>query len=73
MKNTDFQIFEILDPQICFENSAEAKLSKLEPFAWFHWEALVGGGKEKKQKDKTKVIIPYGAASPIVTSNAKEV
>ena len=37
MKNKDFQILEILDPQIFFENSAEARLSKLEPFAWSHW------------------------------------
>ena len=36
IKNKDFQIFEILDPQIFFENLAEAKLSKLEPFAWSH-------------------------------------
>ena len=31
------KILEILDPQIFFENSAEAKLSKLKPFAWSHW------------------------------------
>ena len=37
MKNRVFQIFEILDPQNFFESSAEAKLSKLEPFAWSHW------------------------------------
>ena len=37
MKNTDFQIFEILDPPNFFENSTKAKLSKLEPFAWSHW------------------------------------
>ena len=73
MKNTDFQIFEILDPQNFFDYSAEAKLSKLEPFAWSHWEALVGGERKKNQKDKNKVIIPYGTASPTVTSNAKEV
>ena len=37
MKNTEVQIFEIFDPQIFFEKSAKAKLSKLEPFAWSHW------------------------------------
>ena len=37
MKNTEVPIFEIFDPQIFFENSAKAKLSKLEPFAWSHW------------------------------------
>ncbi len=38
MKTTEIQIFEIIDPQIFFEKSAKAKLSKLElsklePFA----------------------------------------
>ena len=33
MKNTEVPIFEIFDPQNFFENSAKAKLSKLEPFA----------------------------------------
>ena len=37
MKNTKVKIFEIFDPQNFFENSAKAKLSKLEPFAWSHW------------------------------------
>ena len=37
MKNNDFQIFEIFDLQNFFENSAKAKLSKLEPFAWSYW------------------------------------
>ena len=37
MKNAEIQIFEIFDPQNFFENSAKAKLSKLEPFAWSHW------------------------------------
>ncbi len=37
MKNKEFQVSEILDPQNFFENSADAKLSKLEPFAWSHW------------------------------------
>ena len=37
MKNVKIQIFEIFDPQIFFEKSAKAKLSKLEPFAWSHW------------------------------------
>ena len=37
MKNTEVPIFEFWDPQNFFENSAEAKLSKLEPFAWSHW------------------------------------
>ena len=37
MKNAEVKIFEIFDPQNFFENSAKAKLSKLEPFAWSHW------------------------------------
>ena len=37
MKNAEVEIFEIFDPQNFFENSAKAKLSKLEPFAWSHW------------------------------------
>ena len=37
MKNAQVKIFEIFDPQNFFENSAKAKLSKLEPFAWSHW------------------------------------
>ena len=37
MKNAKIQIFKIFDPQIFFEKSAKAKLSKLEPFAWSHW------------------------------------
>merc|ERR1712055_93424 len=37
MKNTEVPIFEFWHPQNFFENSAEAKLSKLEPFAWSHW------------------------------------
>ena len=37
MKNAKVKIFEIFDPQNFFENSAKAKLSKLEPFAWSHW------------------------------------
>ena len=37
MKNTEVPIFEFWDPQNFFENSAIAKLSKLEPFAWSHW------------------------------------
>ena len=37
MKNTEVPIFEFWDPQNFFDNSAEAKLSKLEPFAWSHW------------------------------------
>ena len=34
MKNTEVQIFEIFDPQNCFEKSAKVKL---ESFAWSHW------------------------------------
>ena len=37
MKNAKVKIFKIFDPQNFFENSAIAELSKLEPFAWFHW------------------------------------
>ena len=37
MKNAKVKIFEIFDPQNFFENSAKAKLSKLEPFAWSQW------------------------------------
>ena len=37
MKNAKVKIFKIFDPQNFFENSAKAKLSKLEPFAWSHW------------------------------------
>ena len=37
MKKAEVKIFEIFDPQNFFENSAKAKLSKLEPFAWSHW------------------------------------
>ena len=37
MKNAEVKIFKIFDPQNFFENSAKAKLSKLEPFAWSHW------------------------------------
>ena len=37
MKNAEVEIFKIFDPQNFFENSAKAKLSKLEPFAWSHW------------------------------------
>ena len=37
MKNREVPIFEFWDPQNLFENSAKAKLSKLEPFAWSHW------------------------------------
>ena len=37
MKNAEVKIFEIFDSQNFFENSAKAKLSKLEPFAWSHW------------------------------------
>ena len=37
MKNAKVKIFKIFDPQNFFENSAKAKLSKLEPFACSHW------------------------------------
>ena len=37
MKNAEVKIFKIFDPRNFFENSAKAKLSKLEPFAWSHW------------------------------------
>ena len=37
MKNAKVKIFEIFDPQNFFENSAKAKLLKLEPSAWSHW------------------------------------
>ena len=37
MKNAKVKIFKIFDPPNFFENSAKAKLSKLEPFAWSHW------------------------------------
>ena len=37
MKNAEVKIFEIFDPKIFFENSAKAKLSRLEPFAWSRW------------------------------------
>ena len=37
MKNAKVKIFKIFDPQNFFKNSAKAKLSKLEPFAWSHW------------------------------------
>ena len=37
MKNAKVKIFKICNPQHFFENSAKAKLSKLEPFAWSHW------------------------------------
>ena len=37
IKNAEVKIFEIFDPQNFFENSAKAKLLKLEPFAWSHW------------------------------------
>ena len=37
IKNAKVKIFEIFDPQNFFENSAKAKLSKLEPFARSHW------------------------------------
>ncbi len=37
MKNTEVPIFEISLHQNFFEKTAEAKLSKLEPFAWSHW------------------------------------
>ena len=32
-----FQFLKSWTPQIFFERSAIAKLSKLEPFAWYHW------------------------------------
>ena len=34
MKNAEVKIFEIFDPRNFFENSAKAKLSKLEPFGF---------------------------------------
>ena len=37
MKNAKVKSFEIFDPRNFFENSAKAKLLKLEPFAWSHW------------------------------------